>query len=139
METGNEEAGDNNCRKARFVFHGSNAQTQTSYEVTLFPIGFAALRKFCASFQGVKTDYIQPDAIESSLHDSLFLSMSASCIADLIENFEIAVPGPSRGDRGSLMICCVCQKVYPEDHQVAWCWCGKIPLCLYRCGGLHAR
>ena len=36
-----------------FAFCGSDAQTQTSCEDTLFQIGLTALRKFNASFQDV--------------------------------------------------------------------------------------
>ena len=98
-ETGNEELGHNKVRKSRLVFRGSDAQVQSSYEDTVFPIEFAALRKFNASFQDVNTAYIQADATASPLRDSPPLSGSASFIANLNDNFEIAVPGPSRGDR----------------------------------------
>ena len=36
-----------------FARRGSDAQTQTSYEDTIFPIGFAALKKFKESFHDV--------------------------------------------------------------------------------------
>ena len=131
--------GDSSSSRSRLVFRGSDAQIQTSYENTLFPIGFAVLKKFNESFQDVETAYVQADAEESIFDDSSMMPRSPSSIANLIRNYEVSVPGPSRGDRGSLMICCVCRVVYPEDHRVACRWCGKTPLWLYRCAGLHVR
>ena len=51
MEAGGEGLCCNKACKSRLVFRGSDAQTQTSYEHTIFPTRFAALRKFNASFQ----------------------------------------------------------------------------------------
>ena len=39
---------------------------------------------------------------------------SVDSVVDFYNTFEIEAPGPSRGDRGSLMLCCVCKRVYPE-------------------------
>ena len=64
---------------------------------------------------------------------------SADSVVDFYRTFEIEAPGPRRGDRGSLMICCVCKRVYPEEQRVTRRWCGKTPLCLYRCASPHAR
>ena len=63
----------------------------------------------------------------------------ADSVVDFDKTVEIDAPGPSRGDRGSLMICCVCKIVYPEEQRVTCRWCGETPLCLYRCASPHAR
>ena len=58
------------CKTCKFCFgrSGSDAQTQTSYENAIFPIGFAALKRFNASFQNqdMQIDYIQADATASA-------------------------------------------------------------------------
>ena len=77
---------------------GSNAQTQTSYEDTLFPIGFAALKKFKESFHDVNAACVQANAEGTVCDDPSMMPRSVSSITNLV-NFEISVPGPSRGDR----------------------------------------
>ena len=65
-EAGGEGLCCNKVCKSRLVFRGSVAQTQTSYEDTLFPIGFAALRQFNASFHDIQTTYLEADATTSA-------------------------------------------------------------------------
>ena len=79
---------------------------------------------FEESFSDISTA-MSSDGGETMFNDPSKTSLSPSSIADLMRNFEVSFPGPSRGDRGSLMICCVCRRVYPEDHRVTCRWCGK--------------
>ena len=123
--------------KSRRVNLGVDAHTQTSYDQTFFPIGMAMLTKFNDSFSDISAA-MSYSGDEMIFDDPSMMSRSPSSIANFMRNFEISVPGPSRGDRGSLMICCVCHRVYPEDHRVTCRWCGK-QLCFYRCAGPHAR
>ena len=116
--------------ESRLALIGTDAQIQTSYEDTLFPIGFAALKQFNAFFQDqdIQTDFMQADSTTSA-------SSCMHTLAQLVENFDVSI----FGDRGKSITCSVCHRVYPEDHRVTCRWCNKTPLCLYRCGGFHAR
>ena len=102
----------------QLVNRGVDAQTQTSFEQTRFPFGLAALNKFYESFYDIKPTYVQSNVEEIVCDDPSMMPRSLSSVAKLMTNFEISIPGPSQGDRGSLMICCVCNGVYPEDHRV---------------------
>ena len=89
--------------KSGLVNPGVDAHTNTSYEQTLFPIGLATLKKFNESFSDISTA-MPYSGDEMIFDDPSMMSRSPSSIANLVRNFEISVPGPSRGDRGSLMI-----------------------------------
>ena len=77
--------------KSCLAFPGTDAQTQTSYEDTLFPIGFAALKQFNAFFQDqdIQTDFMQADSTTSA-------SSCTHSLAHLVENFDVLI----FGDRG---------------------------------------
>ena len=115
-----------------------DAQTQTSFEQTRFPFELVTPKIFEESFGDISTP-VSYGGGEMIFDDPSTMSRSHFSIADLTRNVELYSPGPSRGDRGSLMVCCVCRTVYPEDHRVTCCWRGKTRLCFYRCAGPHAR
>ena len=99
---------------------GSDAQTQTSYEDTLYPIGFAVPKRFNEFFQDdALTNYIQSDSTVAT-------SRPSHSLANLTENFDVAV----FDDREGSMICCVCQRVFHGDHRVTCRWCDR-HLCVY--------
>ena len=107
---------------------GSESQTQTSYEDTLYPIGFAALKHF--------NEFLQDDAYTNCIQSDSTVATSrpSHSLANITENFVAIFD-----DREGSMTCCVCQRVYPGDHRVTCRWCDKTPLCLYHCAGHHAR
>ena len=60
---------DDPSAKSRLVSRGVDAQTQTSYEQTRFPIRLAALKQFNESSYDIKTVYGQSDVEEMIFDD----------------------------------------------------------------------
>ena len=89
----------------QLVNRGVDAQTQTSFEQTRFPFELVTPQIFEESFGDISAA-MRYSWDEMMFDDPSTMSRSPSSIADLITNFETSFPDPSRGDRGSLMLCC---------------------------------
>ena len=107
----------------QLVNRGVDAQTQTSFEQTRFPLELVTPQTSDESFGDILTS-VHDDENEMIFDDPSMLSQSPSYVADLMRNFEVSFPGPSRGDLGSLIVCCVWRNVDPEEQRVTCRWCG---------------
>ena len=79
----------------QLVNRGVDAQTQTSFEQTRFPIELVTPQIFEESFGDISTP-VSYGGGEMIFDDPSTMSRSPSSIADLMISFEISFPGTSR-------------------------------------------
>ena len=99
------KANGDSSANPQLVNRGVDVQPQTSYEQTRFPLELVTPQIFKESFSDISTA-MSYGGDDMMFDDPSTMSRSPSSIADLITNFETSFPDPSRGDRGSLMLCC---------------------------------